>query len=68
MSATDSTKAEALNLGVRSKLFFVLLGLIAATVVLVDIYSTNALDRLLTETEARDWPGQVRWLSDWRAE
>ena len=26
-----------------------------------------ALDRLLTETEAEAWVGQVRWLSDWRA-
>lgn len=26
-----------------------------------------ALDRLLTETDAADWPGQMRWLSDWRA-
>lgn len=25
-----------------------------------------ALDRLLTETTAEDWPGQVRWLNDWR--
>jgi len=25
-----------------------------------------ALDRLLTETNATDWPGQVRWLSNWR--
>jgi len=25
-----------------------------------------ALDRLLTETEAQDWVGQVRWLNDWR--
>jgi hypothetical protein len=25
-----------------------------------------ALDRLLTETDAADWPGQVRWLADWR--
>ena len=25
-----------------------------------------ALDRLLSETEAEDWPGQVRWLNDWR--
>ena len=25
-----------------------------------------ALDRALTETEAEDWTGQVRWLSDWR--
>jgi hypothetical protein len=25
-----------------------------------------ALDRLLTETDAADWPGQVRWLSQWR--
>jgi hypothetical protein len=26
----------------------------------------SALDRLLTETDAADWPGQVRWLSEWR--
>jgi hypothetical protein len=25
-----------------------------------------ALDRLLTETDATDWPGQVRWLTEWR--
>lgn len=25
-----------------------------------------ALDRLLSETEANDWTGQVRWLNDWR--
>ncbi len=25
-----------------------------------------ALDRLLAETEAQDWVGQVRWLNDWR--
>ena len=25
-----------------------------------------ALDRLLSETEAADWPGQVRWLNQWR--
>ena len=25
-----------------------------------------ALDALLTETEAADWPGQVRWLHQWR--
>jgi hypothetical protein len=25
-----------------------------------------ALDRLLSETDAADWPGQVRWLTDWR--
>ncbi len=24
-----------------------------------------ALDRLLDETQADDWPGQVRWLNDW---
>jgi len=24
-----------------------------------------ALDRLLLETDANDWPGQVRWLNDW---
>ena len=23
------------------------------------------LDRLLSETEAEDWPGQVRWLNNW---
>ncbi|HOU13026.1 MAG TPA: DUF5615 family PIN-like protein [Anaerolineae bacterium] len=26
----------------------------------------ESLDRLLCETEADDWPGQVRWLNDWR--
>lgn len=26
----------------------------------------TALDRLLSETDAQDWPAQVRWLSDWR--
>ena len=26
----------------------------------------EALDRLLTETQAEDWDGMVRWLSDWR--
>ena len=25
-----------------------------------------ALDRALSETNAEDWPGQVRWLNDWR--
>src|SRR6478736_1212411 len=25
-----------------------------------------ALDRLLSETDAADWPGQVRWLNNWR--
>jgi hypothetical protein len=25
----------------------------------------EALDTLLSETEANDWPGQVRWLGDW---
>ena len=25
-----------------------------------------ALDRLLSETEGEGWPGQVRWLNDWR--
>jgi len=25
-----------------------------------------ALDRLLSETEAKDWVGQVRWLNQWR--
>ena len=25
-----------------------------------------ALDCLLTETEAGDWPGQARWLNQWR--
>jgi hypothetical protein len=26
----------------------------------------KALDRLLSEAEAEDWLGQVRWLNDWR--
>lgn len=26
----------------------------------------KALDRLLTETTAVSWQGQVRWLNDWR--
>ena len=25
----------------------------------------TALDRLLSETEAKDWPGRLRWLNDW---
>ena len=25
-----------------------------------------ALDRMLSETEAGDWIGQVRWLNEWR--
>ena len=25
----------------------------------------KSLDRLLSETEADDWPGHVRWLNDW---
>jgi len=25
-----------------------------------------ALDVMLIETEAADWPGQVRWLNQWR--
>jgi hypothetical protein len=25
-----------------------------------------ALDRLLSETEAANWVGQVRWLNQWR--
>jgi hypothetical protein len=25
----------------------------------------TALDRLLSKTDAADWPGQVRWLNDW---
>ena len=25
-----------------------------------------ALDRLLNETTEEEWPGQVRWLNDWR--
>ena len=24
-----------------------------------------ALDLLLTETDAEDWPGEMRWLNDW---
>lgn len=27
----------------------------------------EALDRALNETQAEDWAGQVRWLSDWRS-
>ena len=27
-----------------------------------------AVDRMLCETEAGDWPGQVRWLNDWRSD
>ncbi len=27
-----------------------------------------ALDRLLSETEATDWVGQVRWLNQWRTQ
>jgi len=26
----------------------------------------TALYRLLSETDASDWPGQVRWLNQWR--
>lgn len=26
----------------------------------------EALDRSLSETDAEDWVGQVRWLNDWR--
>jgi len=26
-----------------------------------------ALDRLLSETQADEWIGQVRWLNEWRA-
>jgi len=26
----------------------------------------TALDCVLTETHSADWPGQVRWLNDWR--
>jgi len=26
-----------------------------------------ALDRMLIETDATDWPGQVRWLNQWRS-
>jgi hypothetical protein len=26
-----------------------------------------ALDRLLSETQAGEWVGQVRWLNQWRA-
>jgi len=25
-----------------------------------------SLDRLLSETQAADWKGQVRWLNQWR--
>jgi hypothetical protein len=26
----------------------------------------RALDRVLAETTTADWPGQVRWLTQWR--
>jgi hypothetical protein len=26
----------------------------------------HVLDRVLTETDANDWVGQIRWLNDWR--
>ena len=26
-----------------------------------------AVDHMMIETNAEDWPGQVRWLNDWRA-
>ena len=26
----------------------------------------KALDRMLTETEMEEWPGQARWLNQWR--
>ena len=26
----------------------------------------NALDRMLNETNANEWTGQVRWLNDWK--
>lgn len=26
----------------------------------------SALDHLLSESDAESWPGQVRWLNDWR--
>ncbi len=26
----------------------------------------NFLDRMLSETQAEEWVGQVRWLSDWK--
>jgi hypothetical protein len=25
-----------------------------------------ALDRLLNESEAQEWIGQIRWLNDWK--
>lgn len=27
-----------------------------------------ALDHMLTATDAGDWPGQTRWLNEWRTE
>ncbi|MEH2210075.1 hypothetical protein [Nostoc sp.] len=26
----------------------------------------QALDRLLSETQAEDWSGQIRWLNQWQ--
>jgi two-component system, OmpR family, phosphate regulon sensor histidine kinase PhoR len=42
------------KLGIRSKLFLVSLGLIAASVVVADLYLTTTLDRLLTERVRAD--------------
>jgi hypothetical protein len=28
----------------------------------------TVLDRIMTETDAEDWVGQVRWLNNWAAE
>jgi len=42
------------KLGVRAKLFFVLIGLIAAAVLVVDLSLTNALDRQLTDRIRED--------------
>jgi hypothetical protein len=30
------------------------------------VETIDALDRVLTETEAEAWIGQTRWLNDWR--
>ena len=27
----------------------------------------TAVDAMLTQTDASDWPGQVRWLNDWKS-
>ena len=39
--------------------------ILAAQIALSLKQQVHALDRLLSETDASDWPNQVRWLNDW---